>query len=139
MKKILRFEDIEAWQQARVLTNCLYAATASGAWAKDFALRDQVRRAAISVLSNISEGFERGTDKEFKHFLSIAKGSASEIKGQLYIALDQKYIEPQLFDRLYQLTDKICALLGGFIRYLREPSNVKRRVTRGSLDEEVNR
>ena len=80
MSKIERFEDIEAWKQARELTKFIYQLTSSGEFARDFNLRDQIRRAAVSIMSNIAEGFERGGDKEFCRFLRIAKGSAGEVK-----------------------------------------------------------
>ena len=89
MATIQRFEEIEAWQVARELTRSVYECSKSGSFAKDFALRDQIRRAAISVMSNIAEGFERGGNAEFIQFLSIAKGSAAEVETQLYVALDQ--------------------------------------------------
>lgn len=82
MSSIERFEDIEAWQKARELTRSIYAMTSHGAFSKDFALRDQIRRASVSGMSNIAEGFERGGDKEFKNFLSIAKASVGEVKSQ---------------------------------------------------------
>src|SRR5215210_7381743 len=89
---IKRFEDVEGWKKARLLTRELYSVTMKGEFARDFALRDQIRRAAISVMSNIAEGFEREGNKEFRQFLSLAKGSASEIRSQLYIALDAGYL-----------------------------------------------
>ena len=85
MAVIEKFEDIEAWQEARKLTHEIYKLTSSGNFSKDFALKDQVRRAVISVMSNIAEGFERRGDKEFHHFLSIAKASAGELRSQLYV------------------------------------------------------
>ena len=118
MAKIEQFEDIQAWQEARRLTRLVYALTNSGQFAKDFALRDQIRRAAISVMSNIDEGFDRRTDAEFGRFLSMAKGSASEIKAHLYVALDQGYIDQARFDELYEMADKVCRFLGAFIQYL---------------------
>lgn len=119
MSKIEKFEDIQAWQEARSLTNEIYTVSGSGQWAKDYALRDQIRRASISVMSNIAEGFERRTDTEFARFLSMAKASASEVKAQLYIALDQSYIDQHQFDKLYEQCDKVSRFLGSFIRYLR--------------------
>ena len=89
MAKIEKFEDIQSWQKARTLTKEIYGVTLTGAFAKDFGLRDQIRRAAVSILSNIAEGFERGGDKEFLQFMAIAKGSAGELRAQLYVALDQ--------------------------------------------------
>ena len=84
MANIERFEDLEAWKKARETTKAIYAATSGGKFSRDFSLRDQIRSSAVSVMSNISEGFERGGDKEFRQFLAIAKGSAGEVKSQLY-------------------------------------------------------
>jgi len=127
VSKIEKFEDIQAWQEARSLTNEIYLVSGSGQWAKDYALRDQIRRASISIMSNIAEGFERRTDTEFSRFLSMAKASASEVKAQLYIALDQDYIDQNQFNDLYERCDKVCRYLGSFIRYLRQ--NDARRTT----------
>ncbi len=88
-----RFEDLLVWQRARELTRVIYELTQGGAFARDFGLRDQIRRAAVSVMSNIAEGFERGSDTEFGHFLSIAKGSCGEVRCQLYVASDQGYVD----------------------------------------------
>src|SRR6188508_2840872 len=93
MAKIERFEDIEAWKHAREITRHIYRATSNGEFAKDFALVNQIRRASISILSNIAEGFERNGDKEFIQFLTIAKGSCGEVRAQLYVASDQKYVD----------------------------------------------
>src|SRR5947209_8459252 len=117
---IRRFEEIEAWKESRLLTRAIYDCSAAGAFSKDFPLRDQMRRAAVSVLSNIAEGFERGGDREFVQFLSIAKGSSGELRAQLYIALDQGYITPERFDVLYGQTVKISRLIAGLILYLQE-------------------
>ncbi len=84
------FEDIEAWQKARELTNRVYDASDKGAFARDFGLRDQIRRACVSILSNIAEGFERSGTGEFVQFLSSAKGSAGEVRAQLYVALERR-------------------------------------------------
>ena len=98
MAKVKKFEDIQSWKKARSLTKEIYAATLTGAFARDFGLRDQMRRSAISILSNIAEGFERGGDKEFLQFLAIAKGSAGELRAQLYVAFDQSFITVAKFD-----------------------------------------
>ncbi len=119
MRKIERFEDIEAWQMARKLTRAIYNTTKDGAFNRDFALRDQIRRASISIMSNIAEGFNRGGNKELAQFLFIAKGSTSEVQAQLYIALDADYIEQDKFDELYDLAANTSRILGGFIRYLK--------------------
>lgn len=118
MARLEKFEDIEAWKQARVLTKHIYEVTARGDFSRDFALRDQIRRAAISVASNIAEGFERGGNREFIQFLATAKGSVGEVKAQLYLALDAGHISPAQFDELRATADSVTRLLGGFIRYL---------------------
>ena len=102
--------------------------TADGAFAKDFGLRDQIRRAAVSVMSNIAEGFDRGGVREFIQFLFIAKGSAAEVQAQLYVALDAGYITQEQFKGLYDLAGNTGRLIGGFIRYLksREQAGGKR-------------
>ena len=119
MATLTRFEDIEAWQKGRELRQTVYPLTRSKPFAGDFALVDQIRRAAISVGSNIAAGFERDGNKEFIQFLAQAKGSTNEIKDQLYCALDEGYITQAQFDQVYQLADSISRLLGGFMTYLR--------------------
>ena len=118
MARLERFEDIEAWKKARELTKVIYEVTSAEAFGRDFALADQMRRAADSVLSNIAEGFERGGDKEFRQFLAQAKGSTGEIKAQLYVALDVGYLNQAEFGALYHLTTETGRLIGGFIKYL---------------------
>ena len=120
MATIERYEDIQGWQRARELTKFIYAITKQEAFARDFSLKDQIRRAAVSVMSNIAEGFERGGRAEFIQFLSIAKSSAAEVQSQLYVALDQEYITPEQFDKGYRLCDETMRLIGGFIAYLRK-------------------
>jgi four helix bundle protein len=97
---IRKFEDIEAWRVARCLTKEIYTITSRGEFSKDFGLREQIRRASVSIMSNIAEGFERDGNKEFKQFLSTAKGSAGEVKSQLYIALDVGFISDEEFNVL---------------------------------------
>src|SRR3954451_5220744 len=118
MAKITRFEELIAWQKARVMTREIYRATESGKFARDFGLRDQVRRAAVSVMSNIAEGFERSGDREFLHFLSLAKGSCGEIRAQFYVALDQAYINNAQFQELIEKAIEISRLLAGLMKYL---------------------
>ena len=118
MATIERFEDIEAWQQARILVNDVYAATNGRAFSRDYGLRNQIRRAAVSIPSNIAEGFERGGNKEFIQFLYIAKGSCGEVRAQLYIAKDQNYITQEQFQTLTHQTLRISKMLAGFIAYL---------------------
>ena len=101
MAKIERFEDIKAWQQARVLTNMVYDVTEAGTFARDFGLRDQIRRAAGSIMHNIAEGFGAGSDAEFIRFLKYARRSATEVQSQLYLAQDRKYLNADQFQSLY--------------------------------------
>lgn len=118
MAAITSFEDIEAWRQARELTKVVYAITSSGNFARDFGLKDQIRRASVSIMSNIAEGFERGGDKEFRQFLAFAKGSAGEVRAQLYVALDAGFLDRENFDQLYKMTSDVGRLISGFMRYL---------------------
>ena len=118
MARIETFEDIVAWQKARELTKSVYALSNEGGFARDFGLRDQIRRASVSIMSNIAEGFERGSNKEFIQFLYIAKGSAGEVRAQLYVALDQKFIDQQTFGRLKAISTEISGMLSGFINHL---------------------
>ena len=118
MATIERFEDLKVWQEARVLANLTYRISSLSNFQKDFVLRDQVRRAVVSILSNIAEGFERNSPKEFIHFLSIAKGSAGELRSQLYLALDQHYIDNKQFKDLYENVTTISKMLSGLMTYL---------------------
>ncbi len=118
MASIARFEDIEAWQKARELTREIYVVTNQGAFARDFGLRDQIRRASISIMSNIAEGFGRGGNREFAQFLSLARGSVSEVQAQLYVATDAGYLTNDQFRFLYDIAQSTGKLIGGFIRYL---------------------
>src|SRR5262245_39307246 len=122
MAKIRKFEDIESWKRARKLANEVYKVTGTGNFARDFGLRDQIRRAAVSILSNIVEGFERGGDNEFLQFLSVAKGSCGEAGAQLYIALDQAYILPVQFKTLSNAASDVSQLICGLMKYLRQSS-----------------
>jgi four helix bundle protein len=117
---IERFEDLEAWKLARELTSLVYTCSGAGNFGRDFALRDQIRRAFISIVSNIAEGFERDGDKEFIQFLSMAKGSCGEVRAQLYLALDQQYISEALFQELTTKAIQLSRVISGLIRYLRQ-------------------
>ena len=117
--KLTRFEEIESWQRARELTNHIYDATRTEKFSKDFGLRDQISRASVSVMSNIAEGFNSGSRPEFIRFLGYAQRSCSEVQSQLYVALDQGYVNEMLFQTLYELAGKTSTLIGGFIRYLK--------------------
>ena len=120
--KIEKFEDIEAWKESRLLVKEIYS---SFQRIKDFSFRDQIQRAAISVMSNIAEGFDRGSNREFIQFLIIARGSVSEVKSQSYAALDVGYIDKKTFDKISERCFKITNLINGFIRYLRNSSRTK--------------
>jgi len=119
MSKIKKFEDIQAWQKARNVVNEIYKMTKTSSFSKDFSLKDQILRAAISIPSNIAEGFSRRSNKEFVQFLFIAKSSAAEVQTQLYLALDQKYIKQEKFDNLYGELEIISKQISKFITYLR--------------------
>lgn len=113
MSRIEKFEDFIAWQRARALTAEVYKITEQGKFAKDFGLRDQIRRASVSVMSNIAEGFERGRTSEFHQFLSIAKASCAEVRSQLYVALDADYLTTQEFDGLMNKAVELGRIIGG--------------------------
>lgn len=122
MSTIKRFEEIKAWQEARELAKLVYSITAVGAFAKDFGLRDQMRRAAVSVGSNIAEGFARNGNKEFAKFLLIAKGSATEVQSQAYVALDLGYMAQDAFAEIYDKAESCIVLIYRFIKSLRVAS-----------------
>ncbi|MCM2317301.1 MAG: four helix bundle protein [Thermoanaerobaculia bacterium] len=111
--RVSRFEDLIAWQKARELCRLVYAISRKKEFARDFALSDQMRRASISVGSNIAEGFERGNPKEFHQFLSIAKSSCAELRSQLYTAFDVGYISEDEFARIYELAAETGRVVGG--------------------------
>ncbi|MEL1246094.1 four helix bundle protein [Flavobacterium sp. DGU11] len=119
MAKLHSFEEIISWQKARELNSEIYRVTNNNEiFNKDYGLRDQMRRASISVSSNIAEGFERETTKEFIRFLYIAKASAGEFRSQLYLASDLGYITNSEFYSLNEKVNEISKLLSGFIKYL---------------------
>jgi four helix bundle protein len=111
-----RFEDLAFWQQGRELTKAIYALTQKDGFAKDYGLKDQIQRAAVSVMSNIAEGFSRGTNVEFLQFLFIAKGSLSEVQSQLYVALDLAYITQDEFRQVYAKADQVAKTMNAFIQ-----------------------
>jgi four helix bundle protein len=117
---INHFREIESWQKARELTKSVYAVSSKGPFARDFALKDQMRRAAISVLANIAEGYERGGNAEFIQFLSVAKGSVGEVEAQLYIALDQGYVTQDEFRAIEAQIRSTKRLVAGLMVYLRQ-------------------
>lgn len=118
MAMIQRFEDIQAWQEARKLVKMIYSITNKELFSRDFGLRDQIRRAAVSVLANIAEGFDCESKAEFARFLGIARRSAVEVQSLLYAALDIEYIDQKEFDLHYEQARKAKALIGGFKRSL---------------------
>jgi len=120
MASFRTFTDIDAWQTARELTSLVYAATRTGPFSKDFALRDQVRRASVSVMANIAEGFGRSGSGEFIQFLAVAKGSACEVISHVYVALDQGYISRPEFERLNELAERTVHMIGGLMKYLQQ-------------------
>jgi four helix bundle protein len=122
MATIQRFEDLQSWQKARQLANAIYDLTNLPGFAKDFQLRDQIRDAAGSVMHNIAEGFDSGTDPEFIRFLKIVRRSASEVQSELYLALDRKYINPNDLKTAYDLATEAKRLINGMIAYLRKQS-----------------
>ena len=120
MAKIERFEDLQSWQKARKLANVVYDLTDQGNFAKDFELRNQIRRASGSTMHNIVEGFDAGTNPEFIRFLRMARRSASEIQSQLYFALDRKYIKEDDLKLAYDLATEVKRLVNGMIGYLKK-------------------
>jgi len=123
-KAIQNFEDLNIWQRARELVKLIYNFTKSKNFARDYSLTDQIKRSSISVMSNIAEGFERGSNKEFIQFLYIAKGSCGEVRSQLYVALDQHYISEEDFSKAKEFCLKISGMINNLIGYLKT-SNVK--------------
>ncbi len=115
-----KFEEINASEKARELTKAIYTVTNQGQFNKDISLREQIRRASVSVMANIAEGFDRGGKKEFIQFLSIAKGSLGEVKSHLYVALDMTYIDQTTFDALYKLSDNINCMVFRLMSYLQK-------------------
>ena len=109
--KLAHFEDLAVWQKSKRLSLAIYRITADGRFSRDYPLRDQIRRASVSIMSNIAEGFERYSRTEFRHFLSIARGSASEVRSQLHLAHELKYIPDSEFRALYDLCHEISRML----------------------------
>jgi four helix bundle protein len=128
--KITRFEDIQAWQEARKLVKMVYSLiNKSPKFRKDFRLTNQVQDAAVSTMSNIPEGFARRSNREFIQFLFISKSSAAEVQSQLYVALDQEYITQDDFEKIYNQAEIVSKMDSGFIKYLnsqlRQPNKLK--------------
>ena len=123
MTKIERFEDLQSWQKARVLANTIYDLTENARFSKDFHLRNQIQDAAGSIMHNIAEGFNAGTNPEFIRFLKISRRSASEVQSQLYLALDRKYITNDELNIAYSLATETKRFINGMIAYLRKSSS----------------
>ncbi len=119
MATFKRVEDIEAWKTTREIVRSVYSCSSAGPFARDFGLRHQLRRAAVSAMSNIAEGFERGGTAEFVQFLAIAKGSLGEVETQLYVAFDQRYVTPATLEALLQQTAAAKRMISGLMNYLR--------------------
>ena len=114
------FEDMEVWKEARRLTQRIYHLTKNEDFAKDFGLRDQIRRAAVSIMSNIAEGFERGGNQEFVQFLYVAKASCGEVRSQIYVALDQNYVANIEVGELTKSFKRLSSMISNLTTYLRK-------------------
>ena len=123
MAEISRFENLEGWKLARELARRIYRLTKSGSFAKDYGFTDQIRRAVISVMNNIAEGFDRGTNKDFVKFLFIARGSAAEVRSMLYVALDQGYLSEEEFEECRNLCIRCSQIIWGLIKSARRKSD----------------
>ncbi|MCO6500918.1 MAG: four helix bundle protein [Vicingus serpentipes] len=120
MATIEKFEDIQSWQKARELCKSINILTNKVEFSKDWSLKDQIKRSAGSSMDNIAEGFDRNSTKEFRQYLFIYKASTSEVKSQLYRALDQNYITQQEFENTFSLATDVSKLIGGLLNYLKD-------------------
>jgi|SRR5687767_12217413 len=120
MAAFKKFEEIIAWQKARLATRRVYEVTNDGRFSRDFGLRDQIRRSAVSVMANIAEGQGRNSDKEFTHFLNLAHGSVAETQSHLYVAIDLGYLDNSDFDDLYFLLEEVAKMTMGLMKHLRK-------------------
>ena len=136
MPTITRFEEIEAWQTARELTKLIYSLTEETKFSRDFGLKDQIRRASVSVMSNISEGFESQTQAQFIRYLGFAKASAGEVRSQLYISHDLEYISQEQFTKAFAMAEKASRQTARFISYL-ETHPQSQKVREDSAEYEV--
>jgi len=118
MATIIRFEDLDVWKKARVLSSKIYTLTFQEPLSKDFRLKDQMRGSVGSIMDNIAEGFDRGSRLEFINSLGIAKGETGELKSQLYRCLDASYINQNIFNQLYEEVDEVARMIASFIEYL---------------------
>jgi four helix bundle protein len=136
MPTITRFEEIEAWQTARELSKLIFSFTQEGKFSRDFGLRDQIQRASISTMSNISEGFESQTQAQLIRYLGLAKASAGEVRSQLYVSHDLDYIAQEQFTKAFALADKTSRQIARFISYL-ETHPQSQKVREDSAEYEV--
>lgn len=120
MPLIKRFEELEVWQGARQLADFIYGLTEIEAFRRDYGLIDQLRRAAVSVMNNVVEGFDSGSTAEFVRFLGYARRSSSEVQSCLYVALDRRYCSQEQFREAYEKAERCRGLISGFVRYLRQ-------------------
>ena len=125
-ERIDRFEDLIAWQKARGMARAIYDVTRKGTFAKDFGLTNQIQRAAVSVMSNIAEGFERSGMAEFHRFLSIAKASCAEVRSQLYVALDVGHLSQDEFGKLFGQAEELARIIGGLRSSVEKQRNLPR-------------
>ena len=132
MAIIIRFEEIEGWKQSRELALAVYQTTASTAFVKDLSLCDQMRRAAVSIMANIAEGFGRGGNKEFVQFLGHSPGSCAELKSHFYVALDTGMLARQQFEHLYRLAGATEGLISGFMKYLQNSTSRGRKFVKAN-------
>ena len=126
------FEEIVAWQEGRKLVKQVYALTSAGGFSRDYGLRDQIQRAAVSICSNIAEGFERRGNREFIKYLWIAKGSAAEVASQIYHVLDVGYVSQEQFDGVYDSAKRIGSLIHRLIASIPDPDHVKSPISTSS-------
>jgi four helix bundle protein len=117
---IKNFAELEIWQDAHALTKAIYQLTRDATFSKDFGLRDQIRRASVSTMSNIAEGFERGGNREFTQFLYIAKGSCGEVRSQLYVAMDQGYVDQKIVDDMQTSLKRLSIMIKHLIDPLKQ-------------------
>lgn len=118
MATIKKFEEIKAWQRAREVTNRVYIVTGNGQFSKDFGLRDQIRRASVSIMANIAEGFARRSDKDFAYFLNISRSSVAEAQSHLYVAIDQGYVNESEFDDIYTGLEETSKMIFALVKHL---------------------
>ncbi len=127
MATFKRFEDILAWQKGREVTGRVYVVTSQGGFEKDWGLRDQIRRASVSIMANIAEGFGRRSDKDFAHFLNISRASCSEVQSHLYVSLDQHYIAQKDYDEIYQLLEETSKMIFALAKHLTTENRIQRK------------